>query len=234
MKSMFKHLLSVGVATVTLSTVAVFSPEVANAISFNVAPVGSASTTNPNALTIDFGDAVEDLDINDAGIPFDDTVLKELAEDVEIRGSLKTGGRPTGSTGRFLVAEESGVAEFIFSQKLNYFGLLWGSINRGNVISFYDGNNFIQSFSGTNLFGKGTPAITGGSTRFINFFVDEVSENNYDFFDRVVISGGGDDPFQLDNVAYEVIPTPALLPGLIGLGMAALRKRKQEESSAEA
>jgi hypothetical protein len=37
------------------------------------------------------------------------------------------------------------------------------------------------------------------------------------------------------SVYYNVIPTPALLPGLIGMGVAAVRKRKGEaEESAEA
>jgi len=37
----------------------------------------------------------------------------------------------------------------------------------------------------------------------------------------------------LANVAVVTIPTPALLPGLIGMGIAAIRKRKSEESEVE-
>ena len=36
------------------------------------------------------------------------------------------------------------------------------------------------------------------------------------------------------SIGVETIPTPALLPGLIGMGIAALRKRKFEESDMEA
>jgi len=36
------------------------------------------------------------------------------------------------------------------------------------------------------------------------------------------------------EIGVQSIPTPALLPGLIGLGVAALRKRKSEESDVEA
>ncbi|MEM9265833.1 MAG: PTPA-CTERM sorting domain-containing protein [Cyanobacteria bacterium P01_F01_bin.13] len=48
------------------------------------------------------------------------------------------------------------------------------------------------------------------------------------------VLAGGDSPFSsggLDNLEWQSsdpIPTPALLPSLIGMGMAAIRKRKQE------
>ena len=38
----------------------------------------------------------------------------------------------------------------------------------------------------------------------------------------------------ISQVSVTTIPTPALLPGLLGLGVAALRKRKSEESEVEA
>jgi len=38
----------------------------------------------------------------------------------------------------------------------------------------------------------------------------------------------------ISQVSVATIPTPALLPGLIGMGVAALRKRKSEESGVEA
>lgn len=38
----------------------------------------------------------------------------------------------------------------------------------------------------------------------------------------------------VDNVEADIVPTPALLPGLIGLGAAAIRRRKQGEVEQEA
>lgn len=41
----------------------------------------------------------------------------------------------------------------------------------------------------------------------------------------------------INNVAYRVVPTPALLPGIIGMGIAALKKRREsglEEAEADA
>ncbi|WOB43556.1 PTPA-CTERM sorting domain-containing protein [Thermoleptolyngbya oregonensis NK1-22] len=41
----------------------------------------------------------------------------------------------------------------------------------------------------------------------------------------------------IDNVAYRIVPTPALLPGIIGMGIAAIKKRRDgalEETEADA
>ena len=46
--------------------------------------------------------------------------------------------------------------------------------------------------------------------------------------------GGEATPVLVANGSPTAIPTPALLPGLIGLGLGALRKRKSEEVETEA
>ncbi len=46
-------------------------------------------------------------------------------------------------------------------------------------------------------------------------------------------AGGDNIGAILDNVNVTAVPTPALLPGLIGMGVAALRKRKGEGAEAE-
>ncbi|PZO21126.1 MAG: hypothetical protein DCF25_05630 [Leptolyngbya foveolarum] len=48
----------------------------------------------------------------------------------------------------------------------------------------------------------------------------------------VVWEKSGNGRFKIDNIG--VVPTPALLPGLIGMGVAALRKRKQVREGQEA
>ncbi|MBE9061245.1 PTPA-CTERM sorting domain-containing protein [cf. Phormidesmis sp. LEGE 11477] len=47
----------------------------------------------------------------------------------------------------------------------------------------------------------------------------------------VIALNGGGNPVQSDflNYSFTTVPTPALLPGLIGMGVAALRRRKEEE-----
>lgn len=50
-------------------------------------------------------------------------------------------------------------------------------------------------------------------------------------FDRT--EGGSQDNLAIDDFSVTAVPTPALLPGLIGLGLGVLRKRKAEVSSEE-
>ena len=53
-------------------------------------------------------------------------------------------------------------------------------------------------------------------------------------FDSITYSftGSGDSSFRVDDLAVAV-PTPALLPGLVGMGVAALRKKKDGEIAEE-
>jgi hypothetical protein len=44
----------------------------------------------------------------------------------------------------------------------------------------------------------------------------------------------GNEFFSADDLAYAEIPTPALLPGLVGMGLAAWRKRQTERNSTQA
>lgn len=71
--------------------------------------------------------------------------------------------------------------------------------------------------------------IPGGG--FFNGFEGTIAFNNSTTpFGQVLTFGTNDgfDSYTLSSLEVEVIPTPALLPGLLGMGAAALRKRKQE------
>lgn len=138
---------------------------------------------------------------------------------------------PAGSTGKYLTVAGSN-ATFSFDQSQKYFGLLWGSIDADtaldNVIEFFNGATSVAKLSGLDIVNaiQGTPlAVTPGDrTRYVEFYKTDFTGN---FFNKVVLTNSGGNYFEVDNVAYQV-PTPALLPGLIGLGVAALRKRKQQ------
>ena len=55
------------------------------------------------------------------------------------------------------------------------------------------------------------------------------SFNSFTWFDGSETGNGNDFNFKVDDLTASV-PTPALLPGLIGMGVAAIRKRKQEDA----
>jgi hypothetical protein len=115
-----------------------------------------------------------------------------------------------------------GTVSFTFDDPrgLGYLGLNWQNPTANEVISFYSGNTLIQALDGSTVLGAAL-----GNGRYFNFFVT----NNGEIFNRVDLSELGGTPgnaFRVDNVAYQAIPTPALLPGIIALGVGTLRKRR--------
>jgi len=135
--------------------------------------------------------------------------------------------------GSILGGALTGSVQFDFddSRGMGYFGFLRQNVpsNPGaSSISFFSGSTLIQSFTGPNF------AALPGTDNYFNFFVT----NNSEIFNRVVFSDNSlASNFQVDNVAYQAIPTPALLPGLVAMGLGIMRKRKAEataEANAEA
>jgi len=105
-----------------------------------------------------------------------------------------------------------------------YFGLLWGSIDWYNTLSFYDGLNLLFSVTGTDVDpnANGSQGLEG--TRYVNFTSDTP-------FNRVVATSSIT-AFEIDNVAVVASPEPASMvlfgTGLVALaGVARRRMRKQ-------
>lgn len=145
---------------------------------------------------------------------------------------------PAGDTTPYLatrngtVANPAEITATFGGESLGYFGLYWGSVDSFNSLSFFSGATSLGTFSRAQVAaaftaaGFGTlPAGTANGSTYVNFFADAGES-----FDRIVFSSTAR-AFESDNHAYKVIPTPALLPGLIGMGLAALRKRKGEQEA---
>jgi hypothetical protein len=54
-----------------------------------------------------------------------------------------------------------------------------------------------------------------------------VTDSQFNIFDNTLKSSSG--LVTYSPVTSTVVPTPALLPGLVGMGFAAIRKRRQAE-----
>lgn len=118
-----------------------------------------------------------------------------------------------------------------------YFGLYIGSLDTYNSLQFLRAGVQTAFFTGAQL-PPTTPDGNQGVGAYYNFFGD----SNSDLFDTVVLRsqvvtfqdgkpvfGAQQAAFEVDNIAVRNdIPTPALLPGLIGMGVAALRKKRKE------
>lgn len=115
-----------------------------------------------------------------------------------------------GSTG----AIGSSAATMLLGGDYLYFGLLWGSVDDYNTLSFYDGLNLVGSITGADVLASpnGNQGVNG--TVYVNIVSDMV-------FDRVVATSS-QFAFEFDNIALSrsnPVPEPGLL-ALLGLGLA--------------
>ena len=116
-----------------------------------------------------------------------------------------------------------GGVSLAFAGDQQYFGLLWGSIDLYNTLSFYDGATLLGSVTGGQVLAgaNGNQGING--TLYVNINTDVG-------FNRVVATSSSY-AFEFDNVAYLAsnVPDGGSLIGVFGLalvGMAGIARRR--------
>jgi hypothetical protein len=111
----------------------------------------------------------------------------------------------TGSTGSFANAEVT----LQLPGPERYFGLLWGSVDAYNTLSFYSGTTLIGSVTGSDVTASpnGDQGVSG--TLYVNINVDTKANPSLTF-DRVVATSS-QYAFEFDDVAFN--PTTRRVPG---------------------
>jgi hypothetical protein len=137
--------------------------------------------------------------------------------------------------GRFFLTDGGGAGKSFsylisFANPLRSFSvdlLDFDALSNGDaVITAYSDSNYTTSIA-VQSFSRDSPPYTSQTTR------DMVNFSGIGNISSVSITYGSNDTGTgIDNISFETVPTPALLPGLIGMGVAALR-RKQNETAEE-
>ncbi|MEB3293670.1 MAG: PTPA-CTERM sorting domain-containing protein [Synechococcales bacterium] len=210
---MTMNLTLMGVAAiVAMGTVSVTAP--AQAFTISAEAPGTFFSTVPGTTTVDF----------ETGLP------GNYAGGGVVSGSLAGQyAQPLNDATRYLTlggSNEPSPVTINLASLHDYFGLYWGSIDRYNSIEFFSGGTSVGAFTGAVVAGATGLTADGGqfsnaSNRYVNFFAGAGEA-----FDRIVLTSTSP-AFESDNHAFRQVPTPALLPGLIGLGAGLWRKRRQ-------
>jgi hypothetical protein len=206
---------SAGAGIISVSSAVGGAPIGAVLDNLNLIPLGSAGGVGSSLLAVTFGGDGKAVQGSLSGIyaaPY-------------LSGSNGAGfGNAPGVDATTYLSTGVGNVTIVLPALQTYFGLLWGSVDAYNTLSFYNGATLVDSLTGSNVIGlaNGDQGVNG--TVYVNIGFDTA-------FNRVVATSS-QYAFEFDNVAFSPtnpVPEPGSLLlfgiGLIGMG-AIWRKRR--------
>ena len=146
------------------------------------APAGPALGASPGFFAAPYV-------VDGSGVPFGDNTPLDSSN----KGHL--------DTTQYLTAGNSSIT-LSFSTGNHYLGLLWGSVDTYNTLTFFDGTTNLGSVSGGDLFSNPVGNQGENGSRYVNILSTTAFTS--------VVASSTSYAFEFDNVAYAV-PEPASL-----------------------
>jgi hypothetical protein len=93
-----------------------------------------------------------------------------------------------------------------FAKAVDYVGFLWGSADRYNTVSFFDGTQLIASFQGGAQVGAGRLRADGNQSlsQYFNFSADHITSVQF---------SSASPAFEIDNLAARALPDTSVVVG---------------------
>jgi hypothetical protein len=120
-----------------------------------------------------------------------------------------------------------GTATITLAHAATNLGLLWGSVDRYNTISFLDGaDNVLATFTGNDF------AVNNGDQSLAGTYYANISSDIA--FLKVVLTSTSNS-FEVDNIAISAVPLPAALPlfGAALAGMSFVGRKRRKAATAD-
>ena len=95
-----------------------------------------------------------------------------------------------------MTADSAGSVTLQFPTLETYLGILWGSVDGYNSLSFYDGATLIGTVTGSDVMASPRGDQGANGTAYVN-----ITATGGSAFDRVVATSGGN-AFEFDDVAF--------------------------------
>lgn len=202
----------------TILCVAALQGASASPLTFTSVTGGIATGPNLDIVTFDPAGSLPsgvDLTLSNAAI-VSGSVVNQYAAPYLSGGQGAFFGQANGPDAtNYVAVGQGGAATFTFKTPQTYFGLLWGSIDSYNALSFYENGTLIGTISGNDVEAGASGDQGLGGTNYLNVFSSLP-------FDEVVAWSSGI-AFEFDDVAFDPpvpsIPEPSGIAMLLaGLG----------------
>jgi len=186
------------------------TPTGVNLLNFDdltIGAVGGTSTGPSGSVTVSF--------TPDGGVVMDTTGTYAAPY---LSGGNGTGfGAPNQANGvdqTIYLTTGMGTVNLNFNVAQSYFGLLWGSVDAYNTLSFYNGNTLVNQVTGSQVLSSPNGDQGFNGTVYANITTDSA-------FNRVVASST-QYAFEFDNVATRQVPDGGMTLALLGVAMSGL------------